>query len=71
MECFAEIVKDYNYFHDFSYSRFLLYEINIMKFLNTGIIFTPELFTLWKKEWRRRWLRAVDFDIPLTITAFH
>ena len=32
----------------------------------TGFIFTPEVFS-----WGPRGLRAVDFDIPLTITAFH
>ena len=71
MECFAKIVKSCNYFCDITYSRFLLYEINIMKFLNTGLIFTPEVFTLCKNVLGPRGLRAVDFDIPLTITAFH
>ena len=42
-----------------------------MKFLNTGLIFTPEVFSLCKKVWGPRGLRAVDFDIPLTVTAFH
>ena len=42
-----------------------------MNFLNTGLICTPEVFTLCKKVWCPRGLRAVDFDIPLTITAFH
>ena len=71
MEYFAKIVKGCNYFRDISFSRFLLYEINIMKCLNTGFIFTPEVFSLCKKVWGPRGLRAVDFDIPLTITAFH
>ena len=42
-----------------------------MKFLNTGLIFTPEVFSSCKKVWGPRGLRAVDFDIPLTVTAFH
>ena len=71
MECFAKIVKGCNYFRDISFSRFLLYEIIIMKFLNTGLIFTPEVLTLCKKGWGPRGPRAMDFDIPLTITAFH
>ena len=71
MECFAKIVKGCNYFRDISFSRFLLYEINIMSFLNTGLIFAPEVFTICKKVWVPRELRFVDFDVPLTITAFH
>ena len=72
MEYIAKIVKGCNYFRDISFSRFLLYEINIMKFSNTGLIFPPELFILCKKKvWGPRGLRAADFEIPLTITAFH
>ena len=72
MESIAKIVKGCNYFRDISFSRFLLYEINIMKFSNTGLIFPPELFILCKKKvWGPRGLRAADFEIPLTITAFH
>ena len=44
MECFAKIVKGCNYFRNISFSRFLLHEINIMNSLNTGLIFTPEVF---------------------------
>ena len=72
MESIAKIVKGCNYFRDISFSRFLLYEINIMKFSNTGLIFPPELFILCKKKvWGPTGLRAADFEIPLTITAFH
>ena len=71
MECFAKIVKRCNYFRDISFSRFLLYEINIMNFLNTSLIFTPEVFILCKKVWWPRGLPAVDFDIPFTTTTFH
>ena len=70
MECFAKIVKGCNYFCNISFSRLLLYEINIMKFLNTGLILTLEVFILCKKVWRPRGLRAVGFDITLTITVF-
>ena len=71
MECFAKIVKGCNYFRDISFSRFLLYEINIINFLNTGLIFALEVFILCKEVWSPRGLRAVDFDIPFTITDFH
>ena len=71
MECFAKIVKGCNYFRDISFSRFLLYEINTINFLNACLIFIPEVFILCKKVWGPRGLRAVDFDMPFTITAFH
>ena len=71
MECFVKIVKGCNYFRDINFARFQLYEINIMNFLNTVLIFTPEVFTLCKNVWGSRGLQAVDFDIPFTITAFH
>ena len=71
MECFAKIVKGCNYFRNISFSRFLLYEINIMNFLKTSHVFTPEVFVLCKKVWRPRGLQAVDFDMPFTIATFH
>ena len=71
MESIAKIVKGCNYFRDISFSRFLLYEINIMNFLNTGLIFTPEVVILCKKVWGTREIRNVDFHITFTITAFH
>ena len=71
MECFAKIVKNHNYYRYISFSRFLLYEINITYFLNTGPIFTPEVFILCKNVWGLTGLRAMDLDIPFTITAFH
>ena len=71
MECFAKIVKGCNCFRNISFSLSLLYEINIMNFLKTGLIFTPEVFVLCKKVWGPRGPRAIDFDIPFTITAFH
>ena len=49
MECFTKIVKGCNYFRNISFSRFLLYGINIMNFLKTGYIFTPEAFVYVKK----------------------
>ena len=68
MECFAKIVKGYNYFRKIGFSRFLLYEINIMNFLKTGLVFNPELFVLCKNVWGPRGWRAV---ISFTITDFH
>ena len=70
MECFAKIVKGCNYFLNISFSTFLLYEINIMNLLKTGLIFTLELFVLCKKVLGPRGPQAVDFDMPFTITAF-
>ena len=71
MECFAKTVNAYKYFRDISFSRFLLYEISIIIFLNAGLIFTPEVFILCKNVWGPRGLRAVDFDTPFTITVIH
>ena len=64
-------LKDCNCFRNINFSRFLRYEINIMNFLNIGLIFTPEVIILCKKVWESGGLRAVDFDIPFTTTAFH
>ena len=50
---FCENSWDYNYFRHPS-SRSLLYEINIMIFFNTGLIFTSEVFILYKILWRQR-----------------
>ena len=63
MECFAKIVKGCNYSRDISFSRFLPYEISIISFLNTGLLFAPEVFILCKKVWVPRELRVVDFDV--------
>ena len=68
---FDSVLRNYHYIRDISFSRFLLYETNIIKFLNTGLIFTPEVFILRKKVWGPIGLRALDFDIPFTITVFH
>ena len=46
-----KIVKGCNYFRDINFARFLLYGINIMNFLNTVLIFTPEVFILCKNVW--------------------
>ena len=48
---YAEVVNGYNYFRNTSFSRSLLYEINIINFFNTGLIFTKEAFILCKKVW--------------------
>ena len=54
MECSAKIVKGCNYFRDISFfSIFVnsstLWNQSITDFLNTGLIFTPEVFILCKK----------------------
>ena len=36
-----------------------------MSFLNTGLIFTREVFILFKKVWRPRGPGSVKFDIPV------
>ena len=71
MEGFAKIGKGCYYFRNISFSGFLLYEMNIISFLKTGHIFTPEVFVFCKTVWGARGLRAVDFDMPFTVTAFH
>ena len=41
LESFAKIVNSYNYFRSISFSRSLLYEINIMNFVDTSsLVFT-------------------------------
>ena len=39
-----------NYFRNISFSRSLFYDINIMNFLNSGLICTPVPFILRKRE---------------------
>ena len=57
-ERFAKKVNDYNYIRNLCFSLSLLYEINIMVFFNTGLIFAPEVIILCKK---RMVLGAVNF----------
>ena len=45
----SKIAKGCNYFRNISFSRFLLYEINIMSFFKTNLIFTPDVLVLCKK----------------------
>ena len=40
------IFANYDYFCNISFSRSLLYGIHTMKFFNTGLIFSPEVFIL-------------------------
>ena len=42
-----------------------------MNILNTGPIFTTDVFIQCKNVWGLREPRPVNFDIPLTVTAFH
>ena len=58
MEHFAKIVH-YTYLRKVSFSRYLLYEINIMNVIKTRIIFTPQEFILYKKVWAP----TLNFDI--------
>ena len=51
---FAKILNGYNYLCNISSSRSPLYEINIMNFFHTGLIFTPQVFFLRRKVWRPR-----------------
>ena len=46
VERFAKVVNDYNYFPNISISLSLLYEVNIMNFLNTCIILTPKVYQM-------------------------
>ena len=76
MECFTKIVKGCNYFRNISFSRFLLYGINIMNFLKTGYIFTPEAFVYVKKYrdqeamGRRFWYAFYDNSLSLKERPF-
>ena len=51
-------------------SRSLLYAINIIILFNTGLIFTPKVFILWKKAWGTRGRGTVHFDIPSLLQLF-
>ena len=42
----------------------LLYEMNIMIFFSTGLIFTSEICIIYKRVWGLRGLVAANFDIP-------
>ena len=42
----------------------LYYDLNIMNFFNTSLIFTPEVFILYEKVWCPREWGLVNFDIP-------
>ena len=59
------IFESYNYFCNISFSRSLLYEINIINFIKIGLIFTPKVFILCKKVWGLRGLGALNFDITV------
>ena len=65
------IFANYNYFRKISFSCSLLYEVDIMNIFDTGLIFTPEyLFhekSMGAEEIGSWGLRAVNFDIPLSI----
>ena len=70
MRPFAKIVNgyhyicNYNYFRNISFSRSLLYEISIMNFIKTGLIFTPEVLLYVKNMRAKRGgtLGVLSFD---------
>ena len=72
MEHFAKIVNGYNncynyldnFFRNISFSRSLIYEINIVVFLIICFISTPEVFIVCKKARGPRVSGLVNFDIP-------
>ena len=65
---FASIFNGYNYFTNYidfrstSLRRFLLHEINIIYFFNTGLIFTPEVVPSASGGWRP-WIFDILIDI--------
>ena len=71
MEHFAKVVNGYNYFRksllfrNIGFSPSVLYEkkYSIMKFLNTGLIFTPEVYVPCKKVYESRVLGGMNFYI--------
>ena len=42
---------NYNFFGNISFSRSLFYKINTLSFFNIGLIFTPDVFILYRKVW--------------------
>ena len=58
------IFANYNYYHN-SFSRFLLYENNIVNCFNAGLIFTAEVFILYKKVWELRGKCRYTFDFGI------
>ena len=42
--------------------------MNTMDFLNTGLVFTPELFILCKNIWGPKGTGAVNFDLLLYLS---
>ena len=55
MECFGKMVNGYNHFRSFAFHVLYFNEINIMKFFNARLIFTPKVFILCKEVWESRW----------------
>ena len=65
------IFANYHYFRNISYSLSPLFQVNIINFLNTGLIFTTEYLFYVKSygrqgDWRPR-PEGVNFDTPLSI----
>ena len=51
MECSAKITNSCYHFPNTSCSPSLLSEINIVNFLNTGLILTPEIYMFYVKKY--------------------
>ena len=57
--CFVKIVYRYNYFHNISFSRSLLYELNIMNFL-MQVSFSPQKYLFYIKKYEGSGDQAVE-----------
>ena len=54
---------NYNYFGNISFSRSLFYKINTLNFFNIGLIFTPDVFILYRKVWGSKGPWNVKYQI--------
>ena len=71
-DLFAKIVNGYNYYyHNISFSRFLLYESSV-NFFKIGLIFTQEVFIRCKNVWdpKRHEAEGHEFFIYLLVDVF-
>ena len=76
MKRFAIITfTNYIYFRSISLPRSLLYELNIVIFFNTGLLFTPEVVTMLYKTMARKrglgpWIFHIHIDLFKLISLF-
>ena len=54
---------NYNFFGNISFSRSLFYKINTLSFFNIGLIFTPDVFILYRKVWGSKGPWNVKYQI--------